>query len=97
MGFLSELLKHGDDLRRVYDEAQRLEAAHFKAKGWTHVDGRWIAPGGGAHPEAGPGTIVSLLSQVETAAKNVGVDLAQFGPGVEKAKQWIAQIRQRTT
>ena len=89
---INDLFRHGNDFLRVIEEAQRLDIAHHLAAGWEKNGDTWTHPEGKEFTD-GPGSILSLTRFVSKAAKNLDVDISQWGDVASKVKTWLAGMR----
>lgn len=96
MGFINEILKHANDFRRVYTEADSLDTEHYEKKGWKKEKGEWIQPNGKAWTKAGshgPGSYVSIVSFFAPAAKSLGIDISTWTDTAGKVKVLYEELR----
>ncbi len=89
---INDLFRHGNEFLRVIEEAQRLDFAHHLADGWKKEGDTWIHPQGEEFMD-GPGSIISTTRFMSKAAKNLDIDLSQWGDVASKVKTWLAGIR----
>jgi hypothetical protein len=92
MSLFRDLLRDTNNFLSVMDEATRLEAEHYKKLGWTKEHGKWTPPDGLGDYFDGPGSHVSLGSFLEPAAKNLGIDITDWGSTVDRVKAWLAKV-----
>jgi hypothetical protein len=94
MTIFRDLLRRTNDFLGVLDEAARLEAEYYKAKGWSKKNGTWVSPQGGtSNLFDGPGSPVSLRVFLGPAADNLGIDISEWGDTVDQVKLWLKKTR----
>ena len=96
MGLVNDLLKHANDFRKVFAEADQLETEHYEKQGWKKEKGEWTQPNGQpwvGESFDGPGSHVSVFSFFDPAAKSLGIDISDWTDTGKKVKVWIERLR----